>query len=157
MLRVLWNEWWAGIFDIVSCSASIITSYQGHHNCDIKSPLDILLDRSAQFLTHIVTFNCFNDYSYIWNSLTIPMKLSSTVLAAILLAQPGIAHPGQSQDELQNEIQQRAEYFSTHKRTLADCADKHKARGNDALLQARRSGKLENLRKKRSIDTCKWS
>ncbi|KAK3216019.1 hypothetical protein GRF29_8g1891614 [Pseudopithomyces chartarum] len=81
------------------------------------------------------------------------MKLSSAVLAAILLAQPGIAHPGQSQDELQNEIQQRAEYLSTHKRTLADCADKLKARGNDAILQARRSGKLENLRKKRSIDT----
>lgn len=75
----------------------------------------------------------------------------SAILGAALLVQQGVAHPGQSKAELQQEIQQRAEYLSTHKRTLADCREQLKARGNDAVLQARRSAKLESLRKKRSI------
>ncbi|KAF1970496.1 putative extracellular dioxygenase [Bimuria novae-zelandiae CBS 107.79] len=71
-------------------------------------------------------------------------------MLAAALAQQGLAHPGQSEAETRREMQERAEYLSTH-RTLADCAEKLEARGNDALLQARRSAKLESLRKKRSI------
>lgn len=81
------------------------------------------------------------------------MRFHSAIFGAVLLAQQGIAHPGQSEAQSLREIQQRAEYLSTHKRTLADCADRLKARGNDAIIHARRSAKLESLRKKRSIST----
>jgi hypothetical protein len=80
------------------------------------------------------------------------MKFSA-IISAALLAQQGVSHPGQSHAEIQKEMQERRDYLSTHKRTLADCADQLKARGNDALLQARRSAKLEAMRKKRSIST----
>ncbi|KAJ4357991.1 uncharacterized protein N0V89_002568 [Didymosphaeria variabile] len=79
----------------------------------------------------------------------------STILSAAMLAQQGMSHPGQSKAEALQELQQRREYRSMNKRTLADCADQLKARGNDALLQARRSAKLEAMRKKRSISTDK--
>ena len=77
-----------------------------------------------------------------------PLYSLATIVARIALWVLMFA-PGKA--ELQKEIQERAEYFSTHKRTLVDCADKLNARGNDALLQARRSAKLESLRKKRWI------
>ncbi|KAK7190728.1 hypothetical protein DPSP01_006661 [Paraphaeosphaeria sporulosa] len=82
------------------------------------------------------------------------MKFAA-VISAALLAQQGLSHPGQSHAEMQKEIQERREYLRTHKRTLADCAEQLKARGNDALLQARRSAKLDAMRKKRSISTDK--
>ncbi|KAL1592038.1 hypothetical protein SLS60_011630 [Paraconiothyrium brasiliense] len=79
------------------------------------------------------------------------MKFSTILSAVAMLAQQSVAHPGQSQAEAQKEIQQRQDYLSANKRTLVDCADQLKARGNDAMLQARRSAKLESLRRKRSI------
>lgn len=157
MLRVLWNEKGAIIVDIVSCSAFYQSIIPGAIKSQYKKSSEHRLRPHHPVPSAYFHNQLFRRLLSHLHSITVPMKLSSAVLAAILLAQPGIAHPGQSQDELQNEIQQRAEYLSTHKRTLADCADKLKARGNDAILQARRSGKLENLRKKRSIDTCRWS
>lgn len=78
------------------------------------------------------------------------------IISAALLAQQAVSHPGQSHAEMQKELQERREYLGTHKRTLADCADQLKARGNDALLQARRSAKLNAMREKRSISTGTW-
>lgn len=78
------------------------------------------------------------------------MKFSS-IFGAALLAQQAVAHPGQSKAELAKEIQERSAYLNTHKRSLAHCADKLKARGNDVAMHARRSAMVENLRKKRSI------
>lgn len=75
----------------------------------------------------------------------------SAILSAALLVQQGFAHPGQSKAELEQEIRERAEYMSTvapHKRSLAHCADKLKARNSDI---ARRAAKVKALREKRSI------
>ena len=85
------------------------------------------------------------------------MKFDLAILGAAILAQQSVAHPGQTQAEALREIQQRTEYLNTHKRTLADCADKLKARGNDAIIQARRSAKLGSLRRKRSISAGTFS
>ncbi|CAI6336170.1 unnamed protein product [Periconia digitata] len=75
----------------------------------------------------------------------------SAVLASLLLVQQSVAHPGQSAAEAQAEIRERAEYMSKaapHKRSLAHCAAKLKARNLDA---ARRAAKVEALREKRAI------
>ena len=78
------------------------------------------------------------------------MKFTSIVNAA-LLASLSIAHPGQSAEDHAKEVLQRREYLSTHKRSLAHCADKLEARGHTAAMQQRRKAKLEDLRAKRSI------
>ncbi|KAF2635854.1 aromatic compound dioxygenase [Massarina eburnea CBS 473.64] len=80
------------------------------------------------------------------------MKASivSALLGAAMVAQ---AHPGQSHAEMAKEIEERSAYLSTHKRSLDHCADKLKARGNDAIMHARRSAMVDGLRKKRSIGT----
>ncbi|KAF2018155.1 protocatechuate 3,4-dioxygenase beta subunit [Aaosphaeria arxii CBS 175.79] len=81
------------------------------------------------------------------------MKFSAlpALLGAILVAQEAIAHPGESAAEHAQEIAERNAYFKTHKRSLAHCAEKLKARGNDAAMHARRSAMVDGLRKKRSI------
>jgi hypothetical protein len=78
------------------------------------------------------------------------MKFTSIVSAA-LLASLSIAHPGQSAEEHAKEVLERREYLSTHKRSLAHCADQLEARGHNAVMQQRREAKLEDLRAKRSI------
>lgn len=78
------------------------------------------------------------------------MKLSP-IIGIALLAQQTFAHPGQSHAEHAKEVQQRNAYLNTHKRSLAHCADKLKARGNDVAMHARRSEMVSNLRKKRSV------
>ncbi|KAF2269264.1 aromatic compound dioxygenase [Lojkania enalia] len=74
----------------------------------------------------------------------------STLLGAALLAQQVLAHPGQDHAK---EVEERNAYLNhpNHKRSLAHCAEKLKARGNDAMMAARRSAMVETLRKKRSI------
>ena len=72
-------------------------------------------------------------------------------LGAVLLAQQSIAHPGQSAEENAREVAERRDYLSTHKRSLAHCSEKLKARGNDVAMQQRRSAKVEKLRAERSI------
>lgn len=81
------------------------------------------------------------------------MKASvvSAILGAAMLAQQGVAHPGQSKAEMMKEVEERSAYLKTHKRSLAHCADKLKARGNDVAMHARRSAKVQSLRQKRSI------
>lgn len=78
-------------------------------------------------------------------------SIVSAILGASLLAQQSVAHPGESRAELQKEVEERSTYLSTHKRSLAHCADALKARGNDVAMHARRSAMVEKLRKKRSI------
>ncbi|PSN59471.1 aromatic compound dioxygenase [Corynespora cassiicola Philippines] len=78
------------------------------------------------------------------------MKLTR-LLGAALLLQQSIAHPGQSAAEHAKEIAERRDYLSTHKRSLAHCAEKLKARGNDLAMQHRRNAKVDALRAKRSI------
>ncbi|KAJ8118654.1 hypothetical protein OPT61_g417 [Boeremia exigua] len=80
------------------------------------------------------------------------MKLISVLAGATLLAQQSTAHPGDSPEEHAREIAQRAAYLSTHKRSLAHCADTLKARGNDLALAHRRSLEVKKLRAKRAID-----
>lgn len=77
-------------------------------------------------------------------------SLVSALLGA-MIAQQTVAHPGQSHAEHVKEVQQRNAYLNSHKRSLAHCADKLKARGNDIAMHTRRSAMVENLRKKRSI------
>ncbi|KAH7125289.1 extracellular dioxygenase [Dendryphion nanum] len=74
-----------------------------------------------------------------------------SALLAAMVAQQTVAHPGQSHAEHVKEIQQRNAYLNSHKRSLAHCADKLKARGNDVAMHNRRSAMVENIRKKRSI------
>lgn len=78
------------------------------------------------------------------------MKLIS-VLGAALLAQQSVAHPGASAEEKAQEVAERRAYLANNKRDLAHCADKLKARGNDAVMHARRSAAVEKLRAKRAI------
>ncbi|ORY12234.1 extracellular dioxygenase, partial [Clohesyomyces aquaticus] len=63
-----------------------------------------------------------------------------------------VAHPGHDHSK---EIQERTAYLTNpiHKRSLAHCAEKLKARGNDVAMAARRSAMAESLRKKRSISS----
>jgi len=75
-------------------------------------------------------------------------SIVSALLGTFLLA---AAHPGQSKTEMKREVEERNAYLSTHKRSLAHCAEKLKARGNDAAMHARRSAMVEQLREKRSI------
>lgn len=78
--------------------------------------------------------------------------MKSSVISAILgAAMLTAAHPGQSRAELQQEVEERSTYLNSHKRSLAHCADKLKARGNDIAMHNRREAMVENLRKKRSI------
>ncbi|KAF1926074.1 putative extracellular dioxygenase, partial [Didymella exigua CBS 183.55] len=62
------------------------------------------------------------------------------------------AHPGDSPEEHAREIAQRRDYLSTHKRSLAHCADTLKARGNDLAMAHRRSLEVKKMRAKRAID-----
>ena len=80
------------------------------------------------------------------------MKFISALAGAALLAQQSVAHPGDSAEEHAREIAQRAAYLSTHKRSLAHCADTLKARGNDLAMAHRRSLEVKKMRAKRSID-----
>ncbi|KAF2002684.1 aromatic compound dioxygenase [Amniculicola lignicola CBS 123094] len=73
----------------------------------------------------------------------------TAILSAALLSQEAIAHPGHDHTA---EIAQRNAYLKHNKRSLAHCADSLKKRGNDAMMNARRSAIAGNLRKKRSID-----
>lgn len=80
------------------------------------------------------------------------MKFISALAGAALLAQQSLAHPGDSPEEHAREIAQRNAYLSTHKRSLAHCADTLKARGNDLAMAHRRSLEVKKMRAKRSID-----
>jgi hypothetical protein len=80
------------------------------------------------------------------------MKLISALVCATLLAQQTAAHPGQSAEKHAKEIAERSAYLSTHKRSLAHCAETLKARGNDLAMAHRRSAAVEQLRAKRSIN-----
>ncbi|KAF2730039.1 extracellular dioxygenase-like protein [Polyplosphaeria fusca] len=77
-------------------------------------------------------------------------SIFSTLFGAAMIIQPLAAHPGHDHSK---EIQQRNAYLDNpiHKRSLAHCTEKLKARGNDALMTARRSAMVENLRRKQSI------
>ncbi|KAF2117780.1 extracellular dioxygenase-like protein [Lophiotrema nucula] len=74
----------------------------------------------------------------------------SALLGAVLLSQQVVSHPGHNH---KREAEERNAYLDapTHKRSLAHCAEKLKARGNDVAMAARRAAMAENLRKKRSI------
>jgi hypothetical protein len=80
------------------------------------------------------------------------MKFISALAGAALLAQQSTAHPGDSPEEHAREIAQRRDYLSTHKRSLAHCADTLKARGNDLAMAHRRSLEVKKMRTKRAID-----
>ena len=84
------------------------------------------------------------------------MKFTSA-LAATLLAHLSVAHPGQSVEEHAREIVERREYLSTHKRSLAHCADALEKRGHSAAMMQRRKAKLETLREKRTIVVGRFS
>ncbi|KAF2178132.1 aromatic compound dioxygenase [Zopfia rhizophila CBS 207.26] len=75
--------------------------------------------------------------------------LVSAIFGAALLAQQAVAHPGHHK----RELEQHNAYMSNpnNKRSLAHCAEKLKARGNEAAMAARRRAMAENLRKKRAI------
>ncbi|KAF1849849.1 aromatic compound dioxygenase [Cucurbitaria berberidis CBS 394.84] len=79
----------------------------------------------------------------------------STLVGAAMLFQASIAHPGQSAEENALEIAERRAYLANNKRSLAHCAEKLKARGNDAAMHARRSVAVEKLRAKRAISQAK--
>ncbi|PVH97457.1 extracellular dioxygenase [Periconia macrospinosa] len=76
------------------------------------------------------------------------ISIASTVLGLAMLS---AAHPGQSKIEMKRELAERSAYLSTHKRSLAHCADQLKARGNDIAMQNRRRSLVEKARQKRSI------
>jgi hypothetical protein len=80
------------------------------------------------------------------------MKFISALAGAALLAQQSAAHPGDSPEEHAREIAQRNAYLSTHKRSLAHCAETLKARGNDLAMAHRRSLEVKKMRAKRAID-----
>ncbi|KAF9693759.1 hypothetical protein EKO04_008171 [Ascochyta lentis] len=80
------------------------------------------------------------------------MKFISALAGAALLAQQSAAHPGDSPEEHAREVAQRNAYLSTHKRSLADCAETLKARGNDLAMAHRRSLEVKKMRAKRAID-----
>ncbi|KAH7554719.1 Intradiol ring-cleavage dioxygenase [Bipolaris maydis] len=81
----------------------------------------------------------------------IPTIASTLLSLSVLVA----AHPGQSKAEMKREAAERSAYLSTHKRSLAHCADQLKARGNDVAMQNRRRSLVEKARQKRSISTMK--
>ena len=85
------------------------------------------------------------------------MKFISALAGAALLAQQSVAHPGDSPEEHAREIAQRRDYLSTHKRSLAHCADTLKARGNDLAMAHRRSLEVKKMRAKRAIDQGKFT
>ncbi|KAF2467084.1 aromatic compound dioxygenase [Lindgomyces ingoldianus] len=76
----------------------------------------------------------------------------SALIGAAILSQQVLAHPGHNHAK---ENEQRSAYLNNPntKRSLAHCAEKLKARGNDIAMAARRSAIAQNLRKKRSIST----
>ncbi|KAF2127269.1 extracellular dioxygenase, partial [Dothidotthia symphoricarpi CBS 119687] len=74
---------------------------------------------------------------------------------AAMLMQPSIAHPGESPEQHAKDMAERRSYLDSHKRSLAHCADKLKARGNDIAMHQRRSAAVEKLRAKRSIEASK--
>ncbi|USP75043.1 hypothetical protein yc1106_02317 [Curvularia clavata] len=80
------------------------------------------------------------------------ISIASTLLSLSVLA---AAHPGQSKAEMKREAAERNAYLSTHKRSLAHCADQLKARGNDVAMQNRRRSLVEKARQKMSISTAK--
>ncbi|KAF2690805.1 aromatic compound dioxygenase [Lentithecium fluviatile CBS 122367] len=78
--------------------------------------------------------------------------MKSSIISALLGASMLVAaHPGQSKAEMKREAAERNAYLSTHKRSLAHCADQLKARGNDVAMQNRRRAMVEKARQKRSI------
>lgn len=79
------------------------------------------------------------------------MQFLSTILTVALLAHQTVAHPGATQEEHVEEARQMADYFKYNKRSLAHCAEKLKARGNDAHMHERRAAIAQQLRAKRSI------
>lgn len=80
------------------------------------------------------------------------MKVSIS-FAVLSLSVVTAAHPGQSNAELKRESAERSAYLSTHKRSLAHCADQLKAKGNDVAMQNRRRSLVEKARQKMSIST----
>ncbi|UPX17173.1 uncharacterized protein EKO05_0007545 [Ascochyta rabiei] len=80
------------------------------------------------------------------------MKFISALVGAALLTQQSAAHPDDSPEEHAREIAQRNAYLSTHKRSLAHCAEALKARGNDLAMAHRRSLEVKKMRAKRAID-----
>lgn len=80
------------------------------------------------------------------------MKFTN-VLGFALFAQQTLAHPGQSAEEMAQEMEERRAYLAENKRSLAHCADSLKARGNDVLMHKYRAAQLEATRAKRSIST----
>lgn len=82
----------------------------------------------------------------------IPTIASTLLSLSVLVA----AHPGQSKAEMKREAAERSAYLSTHKRSLAHCADQLKARGNDVAMQNRRRSLVEKARQKRSISTSRF-
>lgn len=85
------------------------------------------------------------------------MKFLSALAGAALLVQQSAAHPGDSPEEHAREIAQRSAYLSTHKRSLAHCADTLKARGNDLAMAHRRNAEVKKMRSKRAIDQSMFS
>ena len=81
--------------------------------------------------------------------------LVSALLGSAFLLQSAVAHPGDTAEQKAAENAKRNEYFKTNPRSLGHCAEKLKARGNDAALQARRAAIVADLRKKRSISVGK--
>ena len=75
----------------------------------------------------------------------------TTVLGTALLAQISLAHPGQSVAEHAQDAAERRAYIANNKRSLTQCADSLKARGNDIAMHARRSALVEKLRAKGAI------
>lgn len=78
------------------------------------------------------------------------VSIASTLLSLSVLT---AAHPGQSKAEMKREIAERNAYLSTHKRSLAHCADQLKARGNDVAMQDHRRSLVEKARERRLIST----
>ncbi|KAF1358291.1 aromatic compound dioxygenase [Lizonia empirigonia] len=72
-----------------------------------------------------------------------------------LPSQMQVPNPSPCPRGARSEIAQRNAYLSTHKRSLAHCAETLKARGNDLAMAHRRSLEVKKMRAKRSIDQVK--
>ncbi|KAH8730076.1 oxidoreductase-like protein [Phaeosphaeriaceae sp. PMI808] len=80
------------------------------------------------------------------------MKFSNLIRAA-LLAQQCLAHPGQSTEEHAQEVAERQAYLNANPRSLADCADALRKRGNHIAMHQRRAAQVAKLQAKRAAET----
>jgi hypothetical protein len=80
------------------------------------------------------------------------MKLTSLIAAAVL-AQHTLAHPGESAEEHAKEAAERRAYLNANKRSLAHCVDALQKRGNDIAMHQRRMAQVKKARAKRAIDS----